>query len=81
MKGVVIAKSESLVTCDFKAVEEAVKRGRASFAAEDSVTAGSAEGEERVIWNCSQSVRVVAIGIDIFFDMLNSIFFFLIFHA
>lgn len=49
VKGEVIARSESFVTCDFKAVEEADRRGRALSLFGDSATAGFAEGGDRVV--------------------------------
>lgn len=58
VNGEVMAKSESLVTCDLRAVDDAERRGSASLP-ESSVEAGFPEGDDKVKWNCSTSVRVV----------------------
>jgi hypothetical protein len=58
VNGEVIAKSESLVTCDLRAVDDAERRGSTSLP-ESSVDARVLEGEAKVRWSCSTRVRVV----------------------
>jgi hypothetical protein len=59
VKGEVIVRSESLVTCDFRVVDAAERRGNASFPERSVEEEISLDGEAMAPWNCSRSVKLV----------------------
>lgn len=71
VNGDVIVRRDNLVTCDFKAVDEAERSGRASFA-DSSADGGAFDGEEKADWNWSRRVRVVVSVTVAFFDILKT---------
>ena len=73
VNGEVMAKSESLVTCDLRAVDDAERRGSASLL-ESSAEVESPEGDDKVKWNCSTRVRVVVRVTWSFGDILTGLY-------
>lgn len=70
VRGEVIAKSDSLVTCDLRAVEDAERRGKASFSVSSAETGASCAGAERVVWNRSRRAMVVGRTMESCLDIL-----------
>lgn len=69
VKGEVMASRESFVTCALSALEEAVRRGRASASFAASVAAvGSVV---RAVWNWPMRVRVVSRVADSCLDIVR----------
>lgn len=73
VKGVFIARRESLVTWDLRASVEAERRGRASWFVCGLGAEGFSGGVERVDWNWSRRARVVSRRMCSCLDILGEI--------